>query len=66
MADRRDQRNGTAVGRLVWTSLLLLAVFTGLLATACRWLRSTGTPGRRHLHRAAFSARTGRHAVSKS
>ncbi|MEV7739843.1 hypothetical protein AB0O75_48850 [Streptomyces sp. NPDC088921] len=48
------------------TSLLLLAVFTGLLATASRWLRSTETHGRRHLHHAAFSARTGRHATSKS
>ncbi|MFI6669961.1 hypothetical protein ACIBM1_34170 [Streptomyces sp. NPDC050481] len=66
MADRRDQRNGTAAGRPMRTSLLLLAVFTGLLATASRWLRSTETHGRRHLHHAAFSARTGRHATSKS
>ncbi|MFJ9097975.1 hypothetical protein ACIRJM_05630 [Streptomyces sp. NPDC102405] len=66
MADRQDQRNRTGAGRPMWTSLLLLAVFTGLLATDSRWLRSTETPGRRHLHHAAFSARTGRHAASKS
>lgn len=50
----------------MWTSLLLLAVFTGLPATASRWLRSPETPVRRHLHHAAFSARTGRHAAAKS
>jgi hypothetical protein len=40
--------------------------FTGLLATASRRLQSTETHGRRHPHHAAFPARTGRHAASKS
>jgi uncharacterized membrane protein len=52
--------------RPMWTSLLLLAVFTGLLAMASRWLghlRPTGSA--RPSHHAAFSGRTGRHAMSK-
>ena len=52
--------------RPMWTSLLLLTVFTALLAMAWRWLRrleSTGSA--RPSHRAAFSGRPGRHALSK-
>jgi len=53
--------------RPMWTSLLLLAVFTGLLAMASRWLRRVEPTGSgRPPHHAAFSGRTGRHAVSKS
>lgn len=52
--------------RPMWTSLLLLAVFTGLLLMASRWLRRLGPTGSarpsRHL---ALSGRAGRHAVSK-
>ncbi|MGC0335481.1 hypothetical protein [Streptomyces sp. SLBN-8D4] len=53
--------------RPMWTSLLLLAVFTGLLAMASRWLwrlEPSGSAG--PSHHAAFSGRTGRHAVSKT
>jgi hypothetical protein len=32
-------------GRPMWTSLLLLAVFTGLLVMACRWLRDVENAG---------------------
>ncbi|MFF7069674.1 hypothetical protein [Streptomyces pseudovenezuelae] len=53
--------------RPMWTSLLLLAVFTGLLTMASRWLRRVEPTGSaRPPHHAAFSGRTGRHAVSKS
>jgi hypothetical protein len=53
--------------RPMWTSLLLLTVFTGLLAMSSRWLRHvepTGTA--RPAHHVAFSQRSGRHALSKS
>lgn len=53
--------------RPMWTSLLLLAVFTGLLAVTSRWLRSAETAApARPAHHAAFSGRAGRHAVSKT
>ncbi|MFF1308676.1 hypothetical protein [Streptomyces sp. NPDC058307] len=53
--------------RPMWTSLLLLAVFTGLLAMASRWLRHLGPTGApRPSHHVAFSGRAGRHAMSKS
>ncbi|MET7732121.1 hypothetical protein ABZT02_12230 [Streptomyces sp. NPDC005402] len=52
--------------RPMWTSLLLLVVFTGLLAMASRWLRHLEPTGAaRPSHHAAFSTRAGRHAVSK-
>jgi hypothetical protein len=53
--------------RPMWTSLLLLTVFTGLLAMASRWLRNLEPIGAtRPAHHVAFSQRTGRHALSKS
>ncbi|MGA5198307.1 hypothetical protein [Streptomyces exfoliatus] len=50
--------------RQMWVSLLLLAVFAGLLCTACVWLRRLQTaPGRRPAHHAApRRAITSRHA----
>jgi hypothetical protein len=59
---------GDAPGsRPMWTSFLLLAVFTGLLAMACRWLRHLEPTGQaRPAHHGALSARAGRHAMSKS
>jgi hypothetical protein len=51
----------------MWTSLLLLAVFTGLLAMASRWLRNLEPTGSaRPSPHAVFSGQAGRHAVSKS
>ncbi|MEU0409017.1 hypothetical protein ABZ307_14565 [Streptomyces griseorubiginosus] len=53
--------------RPMWTSLLLLAVFTLLLAMAWRWLRNLEpTAPARPTHRFASSGRPGRHALSKS
>ncbi|MFE3857114.1 hypothetical protein ACFXPN_39000 [Streptomyces griseorubiginosus] len=64
--------------RPMWTSLLLLAVFTALLAMAWRWLRNLEPTGparpthrfptgpARPTHRLATSGRPGRHALSKS
>ncbi|MFJ9008493.1 hypothetical protein [Streptomyces canus] len=53
--------------RPMWTSLLLLAVFAGLLAMACRWLRRPGPTGSaRPSRHVALSGRAGRHAMSKS
>jgi hypothetical protein len=53
--------------RPMWTSLLLLTVFTGLLAMASRWLRDLEPTGAaRPAHHVVFSQRTGRHALSKS
>ena len=53
--------------RPMWTSLLLLAVFTALLAMAWRWLRNLEPTGpARPSHRFASSGRPGRHALSKS
>ncbi|MEU1479145.1 hypothetical protein ACFYZ8_06980 [Streptomyces sp. NPDC001668] len=53
--------------RPMWTSLLLLAVFTGLLVMASRWLRHLEPTGSaRPARHMAFSGRTGRHALSKS
>ncbi|MCX5257229.1 hypothetical protein [Streptomyces canus] len=52
--------------RPMWTSLLLLAVFTGLLAMACRWLRRLGpTASARPSRHVPLSGRAGRHAMSK-
>ncbi|MFI6441696.1 hypothetical protein [Streptomyces sp. NPDC050759] len=52
--------------RPMWTSLLLLAVFTGLLLMASRWLRRLGPTGSARPSRPiALSGRTGRHAMSK-
>jgi hypothetical protein len=52
--------------RPMWTSLLLLAVFTGLLAMASRWLRRLGPTGpARPSRHVALSGRAGRHAMSK-
>lgn len=51
-------------GRQMWVSLLLLAVFTGLLATASLWLhRLQATPGHQPAHHVApRRAVTPRHA----
>lgn len=56
--------------RPMWTSVLLLAVFAALLAMAWRWLRQlepaeAARPAARPAHRAVFSGRPGRHALSK-
>jgi hypothetical protein len=52
--------------RPMWTSVLLLAVFTGLLAMASRWLRHLEPTGPARTSHHVFSAGAGRHAVSKS
>ncbi|MET7689184.1 hypothetical protein ABZT06_14630 [Streptomyces sp. NPDC005483] len=52
--------------RPMWTSLLLLTVFTVLLAMASHWLRNLEpTTSARPPHHGLFATRAGRHAVSK-
>ncbi|MDH6456020.1 MULTISPECIES: hypothetical protein [unclassified Streptomyces] len=52
--------------RPMWISVLLLAVFTGLLAMTCRWLRRVEPTGSaRPARHVALSHRAGRHALSK-
>ena len=52
--------------RPMWTSLLLLAVFAGLLAMAWRWQRHLEPSGpARRSHHVPLSGRPGRHALSK-